>query len=159
MTESGKSSSWSYREPLVEVDLVRFWSSALFSGLIVGFAAVVLLRFAGDVFDTPLFVTEQGGADALVPLSDGRVFWTVMLVTGAAAAVLNLMLYVVPNPTGFFVALGSVMLILSLLWPLSIDIDGAETAWLMVIHVVVGMTIMALLTGVVGLVTRPAETG
>lgn len=142
---------------MVEVDLLRYWSTAVFSGLIAAFAAVVMLRFAGDIFDTPLFVTERGGAAELVPLSDGRAFWTVMIATGAAAAVLNLMLYVVPNTIRFFRALGSVVLLLSLLWPLTLDTGGAEKAWLVAIHVVVGLMIMSLLTGIVGLVTRPPE--
>ena len=143
-----------HREPLVEVDMLRYWSTAVVTGLIAAFAAVVMVRFAGDVFSTPLFVTEQGGADELVPLADGRAFWSVMIVTGTAAAVLNLMLYVVPNPVRFFSVLGTVVMVLSLLWPLSLDIGTAEVAWLIGIHVVVGITIMSLLTGTVGLVTR-----
>lgn len=152
-----EESSGLYREPLVEVDLLRYWSTAIFSGLIAAFAAVVILRFAGDIFDTPLFVTERGGADELVPLSDGRAFWTAMVATGAAASMLNLMLYVVPNTIRFFQALGSLVLLLSLLWPLTLDIGDAEKVWLVAIHLVVGVMIMSLLTGVVGLVTRPPQ--
>ncbi|MDJ0497431.1 MAG: DUF6069 family protein [Acidimicrobiia bacterium] len=152
-----EGSSGFYREPLVEVDLLRYWSTAVFSGLIVGFAAVVILRFAGDIFDTPLLVTERSGADALVPLSDGRAFWTAMIATGAGAAVLNLMLYVVPNTIRFFRALGSVVLLLSLLWPLTLDVGDAQKAWLVAIHLVVGLMIMSLLTGIIGLVTRPPQ--
>ena len=157
MTAPEGSSGW-YREPLVDVDVLRYWSTAVFSGLIAGFAAVVILRFAGDIFDTPLFVTERSGADALVPLSDGRAFWTAMIATGAAAAVLNLMLYVVPNTIRFFRTLGYLVLALSLLWPLTLDTGGAEKAWLVAIHLVVGLMIMSLLTGVVGLVTRPHQS-
>ncbi len=152
-----EGSSGFYREPLVEVDLLRYWSTAVFSGLIAAFAAVVMLRFAGDIFDTPLFVTDRGGASELVPLSDGRAFWTVMIAAGAAAATLNLMLYVVPNTIRFFRALGSVVLLLSLLWPLTLDTGGAEKVWLVAIHLVVGSMIMSLLTGIVGLVTRPPQ--
>ena len=152
-----KESTGFYREPLVDVDVLRYWSTAIFSGLIAAFAAVVILRFAGDVFDTPLFVTERGGADSIVPLADGRAFWISMIAAGAAAAVLNLMLYVVPNPTKFFSALGTVVLLLSLLWPLTLDTGDAEKAWLIAIHIVVGVTVMSLLTGIVGLVTRPQE--
>lgn len=157
MTQPAESSGW-YREPLVEVDFLRYWGTALFSGLIAAFAAIVILRFAGDVFDTPLVVTERGGADALVPLADGRVFWTVMFTTAAAAAVLNLMLYVVPNPIRFFDALAFVVLLLSLLWPLALDTGGDVKAWLIAIHLVAGITIISLLTGIVGLVTRPPQT-
>ncbi len=158
MSVAEEWSGWC-REPLVEVDVLRYWSAAIFSGLIAAFAAVVALRFAGDVFNTPLFVTERGGADVLVPLSDGRAFWTTMIAAGTAAAVFNLMLYVVPNPTRFFSALGTVVLVLSLLWPLSLDTDVAEKAWLIAIHVIVGVTIMSLLMGIVGIVTRPYRSG
>lgn len=152
-----KESNGFYRDPLVDVDVLRFWSTAIFSGLIAAFAAVVILRFAGDVFGTPLYVTERGGADSLVPLADGSAFWTSMIAAGAAASVLNLMLYVVPNPTRFFSALGTVVLALSLLWPLTLDTGSAEKAWLIAIHIVVGVTVISLLNGIVGLVTRPYQ--
>ena len=151
----GSKSSSLYREPLVDMDEARFWSTAIFIGLIAAFAAVVMLRFAGDIFDTPLMVTDQGGADTLVPLTDGRAFWTSMVTAGAAAAVFNLMLYVVPNPTRFFRYLGTLVLLSSLLWPLTLDTGTAEKAWLVAIHLVVGITVMSLLTGIVGVVTRP----
>lgn len=158
MTTPETSSGW-YREPLVEVDALRYWGTAIFSGLIAAFAALVILRFAGDVFDTPLFVTERGGAETLVPLSDGRVFWTVMFSTATAAATLNLMLYVVPNPTRFFRALASAVLLLSLVWPLTLDTTGAEKAWLVAIHLVVGLVTISLLTGIVPMVTRKPQAG
>jgi cytochrome b561 len=80
-----------------------------------------------------------------------------MVAAGAAAAVLNLMLYVVPNPTRFFKYLGALVLLASLLWPLSLDTGTAEKAWLVAIHLVVGITVMSLLTGIVGVVTRPHQ--
>jgi drug/metabolite transporter superfamily protein YnfA len=158
MTTPQESSGWT-RDPLVEVDLPRYWSTAIFTGLIAAFAALVILRFAGDVFDNPLFVTEQGGADELVPLTDGRVFWSAVVVNGTAAAVLNMMLYLVPKATRFFRALGTVVLIASLLWPLSLDVGDTETAWLIAIHIVVGATILLLLPASVGQVTRPYQSG
>lgn len=156
MTTPQKSGRW-YRDPVVEVDLARYWSSAIFTGLIAAFAAVVIVRFAGDVFNTPLLVTENGGSSQLVPLGDGRAFWSVMIVTGAAAAVLNMMLYMVPDATRYFSALGFVVLAASLLWPLSLDVDAAEKAWLVLVHVVAGATIMSLLLGSTAMATRPYE--
>lgn len=67
------------------------------------------------------------------------------------------MLYVVPNPTKFFSAFGTVALVLSLLWPLTLDTGSAEKAWLIAIHVVVGVMVISLLNGIVGLVTRLHE--
>lgn len=156
MTESQQTGRW-YKDPLLDVDLVRFWSAAAFIAFIAAFAAIVILRFAGDVFNTPLLVTAEGGADELVPLTDGRVFWSVVVITGTAAAMLNMMLYAVPNATRFFVVLGTVVLGMSLIWPFSLDVGNEETMWLVAIHVVVGIIIMSLLTGIVGMVTRPYQ--
>lgn len=137
----------------IEVDPVRYWTAALVTGLIAAIAAIVIVRFAGDVLDTPLFVTERGGAE-LVPLSDSRVFWTVMLAAIAAAALLWIMLYLVPQPLRFFQGLGSVLLVASLLWPLTLDIDDAEKAWLASINIVSGVIILSLLTGTVRSIAR-----
>jgi hypothetical protein len=61
---------------LLDVDLLRFWSSVFFTGLISALAALVLVRFAGDVFDTPQLVSDRGGSSELVALptaeSSGR---------------------------------------------------------------------------------------
>lgn len=156
MTAPDQKDRW-YRDPVVDVDLARYWTSAIVTGLIAAFAAVVIVRFAGDVFDTPLMVTEDGGSSQLVPLGDGRAFWSVMFITGAAAAVLNMLLYMVPNATGFFSALGFVVLLASLLWPLSLDVGSAEKAWLISIHIVVGAILLPLLLQSAGRVTRPYE--
>ena len=156
MTAPEKPGRW-YRDPIVDVDLARYWSSAIVTGLIAAFAAVVIARFAGDVFNTPLLVTEDGGSSQLVPLGDGRAFWSVMIITGAAAALLNMMMYMVPNATGLFSALAFVVLLASLLWPLSLDVGTAEKAWLILIHVVVGTIIMTLLLQTAGLASRPYQ--
>ncbi|MCP4967478.1 MAG: hypothetical protein GY926_19875 [bacterium] len=47
------------------------------------------------------------------------------------------------------------MVLASLLWPLSLDVGTAETAWLIGIHLLVAAIILSLLPGSVGLVTRP----
>lgn len=144
-----------YREPLIDVDLLRYWSAAVFTALIAAFAAVVTVRLAGDVFDTQLLVADRGGATELVPLADGRAFWVVIIATLTAASTLNLMLYVVPRPTRFFGVLGSLVLVLTLFWPISLDIANGMTIWLIAIHVVAGAIILGLLTSIVPVVTRP----
>ncbi len=146
-----------YREPFLDVDLLRYWSATIFTGLIGAFSAVVITRLAGDVFDTPLLVTESGGSDQLVPLTDGRAFSTVMVATLVAAATLNLMLYAVPRATRFFGVLGVVVLAVTVFWPLSIDVSTEETLWLIGIHVVSGLIILGLLTSIVPVVTRRRE--
>ncbi len=151
---TGSTSGWS-RSPILDVDLLRYWASVLFTGLIAAFAALILVRFAGDVFNTPLLVSDRGGSSDLVALSDGRVFWTAMIATFTAGAMLNIMLYVLPNPMTFFNILSFLVLAFSVLWPISLDVGTAETAWLIGVHAVVGLVIISLLNAIVGFVTRP----
>lgn len=146
-----------YREPMVEVDLLRYWSAAAFTALIAGFAAVVVVRLAGDVFGTPLIVSETGGSSELVFLADGRAFWTAVVATLTAAATLNMMLYLVPRPTRFFGVLATLVLVFSLFWPLSLDVVNDVTLWLLILHVIVGAIIVGLLISIVPLVTRPRQ--
>ena len=154
MAAGGQSQGFN-RSPLLDVDLLRYWASVLFTGLIAAFAALVLVRFAGDVFDTPLLVSDRGGSSELVPLSDGRVFWTAMIATFTAGATLNIMLYVLPSPMTFFNILSFLVLAFSMLWPVSLDVGTQETAWLIAVHAVVGLVVIGLLNAIVGFVTRP----
>jgi hypothetical protein len=154
MASSSSGSGWS-RTPLLDVDLLRYWAAVLFTGVIAGFAALVVVRFAGDVFDTPLIVSDSGGSSDLVPLTDGRVLATALVATFAAGATLNLMLYVLPNPMTFFNILAILVLAFSMLWPISLEIDDPETLWLVGVHAVVGFVIIGLLNAIVGMVTRP----
>lgn len=154
MTTSSDGGGWS-RAPLLDVDLLRYWAAVLFTSLIAAFAALILVRFAGDVFDMPLLVSDSGGSSNLVPLTDGRVLATAIVATFAAGATLNIMLYVLPNPMTFFNILSILALAFSMLWPISLEIDDPETLWLVGVHAVVGFVIIGLLNAIVGMVTRP----
>jgi hypothetical protein len=123
---------------------------------IAAFAGIIVLRMAGDVFDTPLLVPETAGSDILVPLTDSRVIWISVIVTLAAAGVLNLMLFVVPRPEWFYSILCVVILVASLMWPFSLEIEDAAKAWLVALQVVVGLIIMSLTLTVAGSVSRMA---
>lgn len=138
----------------VQVDLVKYWATALVVAAIASFAGITVVRLAGDVFDTPLLVPDRGGSTNLVALSDSRVIWTCLVVTVAAAGVLNLMLYLVPRPTWFFEILCVVVLGASLLFPLSLDVDSKVQAWLIALHVVVGLIVMSLVVTLAGSVAR-----
>jgi hypothetical protein len=140
----------------IQVDLLRYWSAMLVVAAIAAFAGIIVLRMAGDVFDTPLLVPDSAGSDILVPLSDSRVIWISVLVTLAAAGVLNLMLFVVPRPEWFFSILCVVILGASLMWPFSLEIEDAAKAWLVALQVVVGLIIMTLTLTVAGSVSRIA---
>jgi len=140
----------------IQVDLLRYWAAMLVVAAIAAFAGIIVLRMAGDVFDTPLLVPDSAGSDVLVPLSDSRVIWVSVLVTLAAAGVLNLMLYVVPRPEWFFSILAVVVLGASLMWPFSLAIEDAAKAWLVALQVVVGLIIMCLTLTVAGSVSRVA---
>lgn len=143
--------------PRVHVDLARYWSSMVVVAAIAAFAGLVVVRLAGDLFDTVLIVPERSGVDQLVPLSDGRVIWTAVLVTAAAAGVLNLMLYLVPRPEWFYTILALVTMALSVVWPFSLDVDGDVQAWLVVLDLTVGLIVLVLTLVVARAVTRPAE--
>ncbi|MEM9037524.1 MAG: DUF6069 family protein [Actinomycetota bacterium] len=142
----------------VQVDLLRYWSTTFVVAAIASLAGITVVRLAGDVFDTPLLVPDRGGSETLVALSDSRVIWSCLLVTLAAAGVLNLMLYLVPRPAWFFQVLCVVALIASLLFPFSLDVDTSVQAWLVGVHVTVGIIIMSLTASIAGSVTRVVVT-
>jgi Family of unknown function (DUF6069) len=154
---AGTASRLTYRSrPDIQVDLLRYWSAMPVVAAIASFAGIIVLRMAGDVFDTPLFVPERAGSDVLVPLSDSKVIWTCVIVTAAAAGVLNLMLYLIPRPEWFYSVLSVVVLGASLLWPFSLDIESRGQAWLIALQVVVGVIILSLTLIVAGSVSRTA---
>ncbi len=143
----------------VQIDLVRYWSSVLVVAAIASFAGIAIVRLAGDVFDTPLLVSDRGGSGNLVVLSDSRVIWACLLVTIAAAGVLNLMLYLIPSPEWFFEILCIVALVASMLLPFSLPIDGAAQAWLVGLHLTVGLIVMSLVISISHSVTRVVPAG
>lgn len=151
----GPKLTYRSRQP-VQVDLLRYWASMPVVAAIASFAGIIVVRMAGDVFDTPLFVPERSGSDELVPLADSRVIWTCLLVTLTAAGVLNLMLYLLPRPEWFYSVLSVVVLGASLLWPFSLDIGDAATYWLIGLQLVVGGIILGLTLTVAGSVSRVA---
>jgi Family of unknown function (DUF6069) len=138
----------------IEVDHVRYWSGIAVTAAIAALAGVIVTRLAGDVFDTPLRITERGGSDVLVPLTDSRVIWTCVAVALAAGGVMNLMLYLLPHPQVFFGLLSAVVMVGSLLWPLSIDVTDAERIWLIVVNVVVGVIVVTLVSNLATMTTR-----
>lgn len=140
----------------VQIDLLRYWSAMPIVAAIASFAGIIVLRLAGDVFDTPLFVPEDSGSTTLVPLSDSRVIWTCLIVTFAAAGVLNLMLYLVPRPEWFYTILSIVVLAASTLWPFSLDINDRTQYWLIGLQVTVGLIVLALTLTIAGSVSRVA---
>ncbi len=160
MTSAGRKTRMTFRSGgQVQIDLVRYWSSVLVVAAIASFAGITVVRLAGDVFDTPLRVTDRGGSGSLVVLSDSRVIWTCLLVTIAAAGVLNLMLYLIPRPEWFFEILCVVALAASMLLPFSLSIDGAAQAWLVGLHLTVGLIVMSLVVSIANSVTRIVPAG
>lgn len=152
---SGPKLTYRSRAP-IQVDLLRFWAAMPVVAAIASFAGIIVVRMAGDVFDTTLFVPERGGTDQLVPLSDSRVIWTCLLVTMTAAGVLNLMLYLLPRPEWFYSVLSVVVLGASLLWPFSLSISDAATYWLIALQLVVGCIVLGLTLTVANSVSRIA---
>ncbi|MEO1061420.1 MAG: DUF6069 family protein [Actinomycetota bacterium] len=160
MTSAGSGAGRTFRSGgQVQIDLLRYWSAALVVAAIASFAGITVVRLAGDVFDTPLLVTDRGGSGSLVVLSDSRVIWTCLLVTVAAAGTLNLMLYLIPRPEWFFEILCVVALVASLLFPFSLAIDGAAQAWLVGLHLTVGLIVMSLVVTIAHSVTRVVPPG
>ena len=99
-------------------------------------------------------VTGRGGSGSLVVFSDSRVIWSCLFVTIAAAGALNLMLYLIPRPEWFFEILCVVALAASLFSPFSLSIDSAAQAWLVGLHLTVGLIVISLVVTIAHSVTR-----
>jgi hypothetical protein len=142
-----------------EVDAAKLWIGGLVTAVIAGFTGVVMLHLATGVFNTALFVPEEAGSDVLVLLSEGRVIAVAALATLVATAVLWLMLIAVPNGGMFWGVLGTVVLALSMLWPLSIEgLDEKHQLWLLLMNFIVGLVILGLLTALIPVVSRVVRT-
>jgi hypothetical protein len=100
--------------------------------------------FATKVFDVTLRVKVQSAA-GYQPLTVGRVLLLGFLAGIAATAVLHLFLRFVPKPKVFFGWFAFLVVIASLLAPLSLEITQKAKFWLMGMHIVDGLLIIILL--------------
>jgi hypothetical protein len=142
-----------------EVDAVKLWIGGLVTAIIAAFTGVLMLHLASGVFNTALFVPDEPGSDTLELLTESRVIGVAVLATLAATAVLWVMLMVVPKGTMFFSVLGTVVLAVSMLWPLSIDgLDEKHQLWLLLMNFIVGILILGLLTALIPVVSRVVRT-
>lgn len=142
-----------------EVEAGKLWIGALVTAVIAGFMGVLMLHLASGVFNTALFVPEEPGSDTLVLLTESRIMWVALVATVAATAVLWVMMLVVPKGIMFFSILGTVVLGVSMLWPLSIDgLDDKHQLWLLLMNFVVGILILGLLTALIPVVSRVVRT-
>ena len=142
-----------------EVDAVKLWIGGLVTAVIAGFTGVAMLPLASGVFDTALYVPKEAGSDELVLLTEARIMGVAMLATLAGTAVLWLMLVAVPKGAMFFSVLGTVVLAVTMLWPLSIEgLDDKHQLWLLLMNFIVGVIILGLLTALIPVTSRVIRT-
>ena len=142
-----------------EVDAVKLWIGGLVTGVIAGFTGVLMLHLASGVFNTAILVPDEPGSDVLVLLTESRILGVAMLATIAATGVLWLMLLVVPKGAMFFSILGTVVLAVTMLWPLSIEsLDDTHQLWLLLMNFIVGIMILGLLTALIPVTSRIIRT-
>jgi len=142
-----------------EVDAVKLWIGGLVTAVIAGFTGVLMLHLASGVFNTAIVVPQEAGSDTYVLLTEARVLGVAALATLAATGVLWLMLIAVPKGTMFFSVLGTVVLAISMLWPLSLGgLDESHQLWLLLMNFVVGVLILGLLTALIPVVSRVIRT-
>lgn len=138
---------------------MKLWIGGLVTAVIAGFTGVVMLHLASGVFDTAILVPDEAGSDLFVQLTEARILGVAALAALAATGVLWLMLLVVPKGAMFFSLLGTVILALSMLWPLSIEgLDDAHQLWLLLMNFAVGILILGVLTALIPVVSRVVRT-
>lgn len=145
-----------------EVELPKFIAGGVIAAVIAAFAGLVTRGIINALLERDPSLTDGvRGGDLLVPTSLGSSTYEVLgagqtvvvsLVLGiAATVVLYLFVMVVPRPLTMFSTLGGLFLAASMLPILTFDDPPVRLALqvgLAVLHLVVGLTILGLLSGV-----------
>jgi hypothetical protein len=130
------------------------WGAGVATAAIAALAAVVVYWLATGVAGVDLFVSESPGSDDLRELTVGPVLFVPFILTVVATGVLHLMLLFVPRPVSFFVALGLLFTLASLLPVFGLDVSTEQTLWLVALHLTVGVVTVTSLAGIVPYVTE-----
>jgi Family of unknown function (DUF6069) len=140
----------------LDLDIGRYVSSGVAVSVVAGGASYVAYLI-GTVFSSdPLQVPAHQGSDQLVELSGSSTFWASFIAGLVAAAVLWLLMLVVPTPTRFFGWIAGLFAVAVTVLPFSFTdaLTVENKFWLAAINVVGALTIIVLLLGVVPRVVR-----
>lgn len=137
-------------KPQPEVDLVKFFAGGVIAAVIAGLAGVVYRGVANALLDEDLAI-DPPGEGGYELLSVGSTLVVSVGAGIAATIVLFLFIQAVPRPLTMFNTLGVVFLAASMLPILTLvdpPVSTLDQAVLAGLHLVVGFTILGLLSGV-----------
>lgn len=151
MTRYDPQPSWDRRE--AEVSARRLWAGGTATALVAAGIGVVGVLLVRGVLNVPILSAKGRLVDqamAVVPISAG-------LAALAGTALLHLLLLTTPRPTGFFGAIGAIVIAIVVLQVFiaggTIE-DQVATAML---YAVIGVAVISLLSAVARTAVQPAQ--
>ncbi|SHN24885.1 DUF6069 family protein [Cryptosporangium aurantiacum] len=128
------------------VDARTLWAGGAAAALVAALVAVVGVVIARGIFDVPVLAPRRAGAfgDA----STGTLAVSAAVGALLATALIHLLLISTPRPFVFFGWVVTLVTAVATLVPLSYDADWAPRLATSVIHLVIGIAIGTLVSGV-----------
>lgn len=147
----------------LDINAGRLWGGGVAAAVIGAVVALVALWAATGVFDVTVAVPDSPGSDVYKELGAGPTLLVGFAAGIIATAVLHGLLLVAPRPLLFFQWLSLVVIAAAAIYPFTLNApipdERASEIALAVIHVVTGVAIVSLLSGIVPRVTRLASQG
>lgn len=137
------------------VDAKRLWAGGAATALVAGLAAAVGLLLVRDVLGIPVITSALELGNSQVTTIVGHAVVAALVAT----ALLHLLILTTPRATSFFGWICVLATITAALWPFTVSATLASKVGSGMIHLVVGIAIYTLLSGVAAAATRPRQLG
>lgn len=146
----------------LDINAGRLWGGGVAAAVVGAVVALVALWASTGVFDVTVLVPDAPFSSDSNPFNYHELGAVTTLLVGFAAgiiatAVLHGLLLVAPRPLLFFQWLAFVVIVASGIYPFTLPLEQSNEIALAVIHVVTGVAIVSLLSGIVPRVTQPAR--
>ncbi|WP_068154324.1 DUF6069 family protein [Rhodococcus phenolicus] len=137
------------------VDAKRLWAGGAATALVAGLTAAVGLLLVRDVLGIPVITSALQLGNSQVTTIVGHAIVAALIAT----ALLHLLILTTPRATTFFGWICILATITAALWPFTVSATLAAKIGSGTIHLVVGIAIYSLLSGVAATATRPGRPG
>ncbi|MEZ5153626.1 DUF6069 family protein [Rhodococcus zopfii] len=137
------------------VDAKRLWAGGAATALVAGLTAAVGLLLVRDVLGIPVITSALELGNSQVTTIVGHAVVAALIAT----ALLHLLILTTPRATSFFGWICVLATITAALWPFTISATLASKLGSGMIHLVVGIAIYTLLSGVAATAMRPKQLG
>ncbi|MGV9748070.1 DUF6069 family protein [Rhodococcus zopfii] len=137
------------------VDAKRLWAGGAATALVAGLTAAVGLLLVRDVLGIPVITSALELGNSQVTTIVGHAVVAALIAT----ALLHLLILTTPRATSFFGWICVLATITAALWPFTVSATLASKLGSGMIHLVVGIAIYTLLSGVAATAMRPKQLG